>query len=280
MFISDIFKNKKPISFEIFPPKGELSLESFRETMIPLAKLSPDYISVTCSAGGTGHRDRTAMLAGIIKNEFGIEACAHLTCINSDEKRIIEDVECIKANGIENILALRGDISPGGVPGEFRHASDLMKFIDDDELCLGGACYPEGHVESQKPDDDLIHLYGKQQAGAKFLVTQLFFENERFYRFLEKIRKAGITIPVTTGVMPILGKSQISRMIFMCGASLPSEIIRILNRYENDPDSLCKAGIDYAARQIEDLLKNGADGAHIYTMNRPEIATSILEYLK
>lgn len=280
MFISEIFEKKKPISFEIFPPKGELSLESFRETMLPLSKLSPDYISVTCSAGGTGHRDRTAMLAGIIKNEFGIEACAHLTCINSDRKRIEDDVEGIKANGIENILALRGDITENGTPGEFRHANELMRFINDDELCLGGACYPEGHVESLNPDDDLVHLYEKQQSGAQFLVTQLFFENERFYRFIEKARKAGVTIPITTGVMPILGKSQISRMIFMCGASLPSEIIRILNRYENDADSLCKAGIDYAARQIDDLLKNGADGAHIYTMNRPEIATKILEYLK
>ena len=280
MFISEIFKEKKPISFEIFPPKGELSLESFRETMKPLSKLSPDYISVTCSAGGVGHRDRTAMLAGIIKNEFAIEACAHLTCINSDRKRIEEDVEGIKANGIDNILALRGDITENGVPGEFRHASDLMKFIDDPDICIGGACYPEGHVESLNPDDDLVHLYGKQEAGAKFLVTQLFFENERFYRFLEKARKVGVTVPITTGVMPILGKSQISRMIFMCGASLPSEIIRILNRYENDPESLGKAGIDYAARQIEGLLKNGADGVHIYTMNRPEIATQIMEYIK
>ena len=280
MYISEIFKQKKPISFEIFPPKGELSLESFRETMMSLSKLSPDFISVTCSAGGTGHRDRTAMLAGIIKNEFMIEACAHLTCINSDRKKLEDDIEGIKANGIENVLALRGDISPNGVPGEFRHASELMRFIGDRDLCLGGACYPEGHIESLNPDDDLVYLYGKQQAGAKFLVSQLFFENERFFKFIEKARKAGVTIPITAGVMPILGKSQISRMIFMCGASLPSEIIRILNRYENDPQSLSKAGIDYAARQIRALLENGADGAHIYTMNRPEIATQIVDYLK
>ncbi|MGN0636366.1 MAG: methylenetetrahydrofolate reductase [Acutalibacteraceae bacterium] len=277
MRIADIFKEKRPISFEIFPPKGELSMDSFRQTLDALAKLSPDFISVTCSAGGSGGRDRTAALAGIVRREFGIESCAHLTCINSDLATLTEDVNRIHENGVENVLALRGDIIPGAHTGTFHHAVELMDKLKGEGLCLGGACYPEGHIECSDPQEDLRHLYEKQQAGAEFFVTQLFFDNECFYKFMDRARQIGITIPVTAGIMPILSKAQIERMIFTCGASLPSAIIRILNRYENDPESLRKAGIDYAAAQIRDLRQNGADGVHIYTMNRPAIATQIVK---
>ena len=280
MKISDLFQAKKPISFEIFPPKGELSVESFRTTLSALSELSPDYISVTCSAGGSGGRERTAKLAGIIRKEYGIESCAHLTCVNSDAQMLREDVQRLHEHGIENVLALRGDVIPGDGTRVFHYASQLMRHLQGEGFCLGGACYPEGHIECGDPDEDLRHLYEKQQAGASFLVTQLFFDNACFYRFLEKARAIGITIPVTPGIMPILGKAQIERMIFTCGASLPSDIVRILYRYENDPDSLRKAGIDYAVRQIRDLQENGADGIHIYTMNRPQIATEILEGLR
>ncbi|MBQ7541041.1 MAG: methylenetetrahydrofolate reductase [Clostridia bacterium] len=280
MKIADLFREKKPVSFEIFPPKGELSMESFRQTLSALSLLSPDYISVTCSAGGSGGRERTAELAGIIRREYGVESCAHLTCVNSDVQMLREDVRKLHENGVENVLALRGDVIPGAQTRVFRFASELMRHLRDEGFCLGGACYPEGHIECGDPEEDLRHLYEKQQAGASFLVTQLFFDNACFYRFIEKARKLGITIPVTPGIMPILSKAQIERMIFTCGASLPSDIIRILYRYENDPDGLRKAGIDYAVRQIRDLQANGADGIHIYTMNRPQIATEIMEGLR
>ena len=280
MKISDIFQAKKPISFEIFPPKGELSTESFHTTLSALSKLSPDYISVTCSAGGSGGRERTAVLAGAIRRDYGVESCAHLTCINSDETMLREDVQKLHDAGIENVLALRGDVIPGASARVFRHASELMRHLQPEGFCMGGACYPEGHIENADPEADLRHLYEKQEAGASFLVTQLFFDNACFYRFLEKARRIGVTIPITPGVMPILSKAQIERMIFTCGASLPSDIIRILYRYENDAQALREAGIEYAVRQIRDLQANGADGIHIYTMNRPQIATQIMEGLR
>ena len=280
MKIAEIFKQKRPVSFEIFPPKGELSTESFHQTLSALSTLGPDYISVTCSAGGSGGRERTAELAGIIRTQYGIESCAHLTCVNSDAQMLREDVQRLHEHGVENVLALRGDVIPGAQARVFRYASQLMENLRGEGFCLGGACYPEGHIECADPAEDLRHLYEKQQAGAAFLVTQLFFDNTCFYRFIEKARAAGITIPVTPGIMPILSKAQIERMIFTCGASLPADIIRILYRYENDPESLKQAGIEYAVRQILDLQRGGADGIHIYTMNRPQIAMQIMEGLR
>lgn len=280
MKIRDVLREKNPISFEIFPPKGELSMESFRETLSALSALSPDFISVTCSAGGSGNHDRTAELAGIIQKEYGIVSCAHLTCVNSDSVQLAADVERLQANGIENVLALRGDIIPGVSTRVFAHAVELMEYLHGKGFCIGGACYPEGHIECSDPAEDLQYLYLKQQAGAEFFVSQLFFDNDCFYRFLDKAGKIGITIPILPGVMPILSKAQIERMIFTCGASLPSAIIRILTRYEKDPESLRKAGIDYAVSQICELRENGADGIHIYTMNRPQIATQLLDGMR
>ena len=178
------------------------------------------------------------------------------------------------------MLALRGDVIEGVTTRVFSHAIRLMEYLADEGFCIGGACYPEGHIECSDPQADLGYLYDKQQAGAQFFISQLFFDNDCFYRFLDKARAIGIRIPILPGVMPILSKSQIERMIFTCGASLPSAIIRILKRYENDPDALRRAGIDYAVSQIRDLLANGADGVHIYTMNRPQIAADILEGLR
>ena len=280
MRIDSLFREKKPISFEIFPPKGELTMDSFRETLAALSELHPDFISVTCSAGGSGGRDRTAALAGIIRSEYGIEACAHLTCVNSTEEMLAQDVAKLHEAQIENVLALRGDVIADAPGRAYRYASQLMEHLRDEGFCLSGACYPEGHIECADPAEDLQHLYEKQQAGAAYFVSQLFFDNDCFFRFLEKARSIGVTVPVTAGVMPILSQAQIQRMIFTCGASLPSDIIRILNRYASDPDGLRQAGIEYAARQIRDLLERGADGVHIYTMNRPQIATGILDLLK
>ena len=280
MRISDIFKNRTPISFEIFPPKGDLSVETLRDTLSQLKKLSPDFISVTYSAGGTGNSRKTVELASVVKNEFGIESMAHLTCINSDRAAVKGVINELEKNGIENVLALRGDIIDGKEPTDFRVASDLIDFISDEPLCIGAACYPEGHITCESTEKDIAHLKTKQDRGAKFFVSQLFFDNSVFYSFRENYLKAGVTVPVTAGIMPMMSKAQVSRMIFMCGSSLPSEIIRILYKYENDADSLKKAGVEYAARQVRDLLDNGVDGIHLYTMNKPEIASAILEQIK
>lgn len=276
MKISEIFKQKQTLSFEIFPPKGDLTVDALRGTLEELKTLNPDYISVTFSAGGSGNSSKTVDLAGIVKNEYGIEALAHLTCINSDKKSVDATVEKIKSKKIENVLALRGDIVEGNVPTDFLHASDLVKYLQNDGFCIGAACYPEGHVRCESLEKDAEYLKLKQDCGSKFFVTQLFFENRAYYEFLERARKAGVTAPITAGIMPMRSKEQISRMIFMCGASLPSEIIRILNKYENEPEELKKASIEYAAKQVEDLKAHGVDGIHLYTMNKPEIAKGIL----
>lgn len=275
MYIRDIYKQKKlPISFEIFPPKGELHVEQLRGTLEALAGTEPDFISVTCSAGGSGNSQNTPVLTGIIQREYHIPAVAHLTCINSDKAAIDAAVEAIRQNGISNVFALRGDRVPGMETKDFRYGSDLVRYLrDTTDLCLGGGCYPEGHVESDDFDADIRHLREKQDAGAEFFLSQLFFDNTAFYRFIDKARAAGITVPIDAGIMPIMGKSQITRMVFLCGASLPAPVIRMLNRWEHDPEALLQAGKEYAARQIVELARSGAaSGIHIYTMNKPDVA--------
>ena len=275
MYIRDIYKSKKlPISYEIFPPKGELRVEELRGTLAALTGTEPDFISVTCSAGGSGNGKNTAALTGIIEREYGIPSVAHITCVNSTRADVDAAVEDIKSQGISNVFALRGDRLPGSETKDFRYGAELVRYLRErTDFCVGGGCYPEGHVECDDFDADIRHLKEKQDAGAEFFLSQLFFENAAFYRFIEKARAAGITVPVDAGIMPIMGKSQITRMVFMCGASLPSAVIRMVNRYENDPESLLKAGMEYAARQIVELAESGAvSGIHIYTMNKPEVA--------
>ncbi len=275
MYIRDIYRTKKlPISYEIFPPKGELKVETLRDTLDALAGTEPDFISVTCSAGGSGNGKNTAALTGIIEREYGIPAVAHVTCVNSTRAGVDGVIEDIRAQGISNVFALRGDKLPGSVTRDFRYGAELVRYLRErTDFCVGGGCYPEGHVECDDFDADIRHLKEKQDAGAEFFLSQLFFENSAFYRFIDKARAAGVTVPVDAGIMPIMGKSQITRMVFMCGASLPSAVIRMVNRYENDPESLLKAGMEYAARQIIELAESGAvSGIHIYTMNKPEVA--------
>lgn len=284
MFIKDLFSRKKPvISFEIFPPKKDCDVDVIYRTIEQLAGEQPDFISVTYSAGGVGS-EKTVEIASIIKKNFGIESLAHLTCITANSQKIHSTIEELNKNNVENILALRGDI-----PANFKHdgklqyryASDLIREIREyDKFSIGAAAYPEGHIEADDLTSDMINLEKKVKAGADFLITQLFFDNKLFYGFMENKNKYEINIPVSVGIMPVLSKQQIQKMIFMCGASLPSKIIRILNKYENDPDSLRDAGIEYAAEQIDDLLQNDVDGIHIYTMNQPEIAKKILNYIR
>ena len=288
MRIDSIFQQARaagapPVSFEMFPPKGELTLDKAREVAGKMTALKPDFISVTYSAGGSGNKGATAQIASMIAHEFNTPAMAHLTCISLTHAELAEKIAELKAAGVENVLALRGDVPEGAPTGpgcsEFRYAKDLIPELVGAGFCVGAAAYPEGHIECDDLKRSLEHLRMKQDAGASFFVTQLFFDNAYFYRFRELADAAGITVPITAGIMPFMSKQQISRMVFMCGASLPSPVIKILARYEDDPESLRAAGIEYACRQLEDLSAHGVDGLHVYTMNRPSVARAAMAAL-
>ncbi|MGN0989194.1 MAG: methylenetetrahydrofolate reductase [NAD(P)H] [Eubacteriales bacterium] len=276
-----IKRRQKSYSFEIFPPKGDLSIDTARTVLDGIAPLEPTFISVTYSAGGGGNSHKTVGIADMIKNECRVESMAHLTCINSDIEKVKHDADLLRKAGVENILALRGDKVEGGVETDFHHASDLITYLKRNyDFCLGAACYPEAHPQSETLIDDIENLKKKQDAGADFFVSQLFFDNTYFYNFTDKARACGINVPLCAGVMPILGRSQIERMVYMCCASLPAAIVRLLNKYADDPESLRKAGIEYAAKQCVELVDAGVDDVHIYTMNQPDIAKTIVEYIK
>ena len=264
--------SRPTLSFEIFPPKGDLDHRTAREVAGGLAPLGPDFISVTYSAGGCGNKHSTNDVAEIIQSDFDTVCVAHLTCAGATASSIAASIEDLHAHNIENVLALRGDIPAGVEPAEFRFAKDLIPTLADAGFCVGAAAYPEGHIDCDSLRLNVEHLRQKQDAGASFLVTQLFFDNDCFYRFREGAEAAGITVPITAGIMPFMSKAQIQRMVFMCGASLPSPIIKLLARYEDDPASLRQAGIEYACRQLTDLQAHGVEGLHVYTMNNPEIA--------
>lgn len=280
MRIKELYNSKRPVvSFEVFPPKKDDEIEVIYESLGIMASLSPDFISVTFGAGGTGNGNRTSEISSSIQNNHGISAMAHMTCIGAEKDEIRQMLDEMKEGGVHNILALRGDLPEGRQnTGSYRYASELIRDIrSHGDFCIGAACYPEGHIECDNLIKDTEHLLRKQEAGADFLITQLFFDNEYFYRFLDRARAGGITIPISAGVMPILGKQQIERMIFLCGASLPSDIIKLLHKYRNNPSDLRKAGIEYSAKQVEDLIAHGVDGVHIYTMNKPAIAGACME---
>lgn len=276
MKISKKYNQGKPvISFEIFPPKKDGDMDALTPVLTALAAQSPDFISVTCGAGGTGGRNKTVEVAQMLKNDHGVEPMAHLTCITSDSAGIAAALENMKMAGIENVLALRGDIPEGydAAGAEYSYAKELIADIKKQSgICVAGAAYPEGHINCEDDALNIEHLKQKQEAGAEFFVTQLCFDNEYILRFKEKAVSAGVTAPISIGVMPMMSKAQISRMIFMCGASLPSKMIKLLNKYEDDAEGLLKAGMEYAGDQIENLIRSGADGVHIYSMNKPQIA--------
>ncbi len=280
MKISELFRNGKTVfSFEIFPPKKDGQISNLHETLAQLSELNPDFISVTHGAGGSVPGCSTAEVASIIKDKFHTETIVHLTCVNStcaDVDTIIEDLQ---SRGIENVLALRGDINPDIPPKkDFSHASDLIAYMKErSSLGFSGACYPEGHVESESLDADIANLRIKVDAGAEHLISQLFFDNAAFYEFRDKARAAGISVPIEAGIMPCVNANQIRRMVSMCGASLPPKFTHIIARYENNPEAMRDAGIAYAIDQIVDLAANGVDGIHLYTMNNPYIARKICE---
>lgn len=282
--IANIFKNKskKPvISFEIFPPKRDELLKNIDATLAVLADMHPDFISVTFGAGGSVTNSATVEIASKIK-KLGIESVAHLTCLNYSKAEILTMIRNLEANGIENILALRGDRNPNVPPkNDFAHACDLIKFVrENSSLSISAACYPEGHPEAESRVSDIRHLKEKVDAGATHLISQLFFDNDVFYRFQENVKIAGIDLPVDAGIMPVVNKAQIERMITLCGASLPVKFQKILARYENDKVALFDAGMAYAVNQIIDLIASGVDGIHIYTMNNPRIADKLTSAIK
>lgn len=284
MKIKDLFKkNKTLLSFEIFPPKKDYAVDTIYDTIHDLKDLEPDYISVTYGAGGTS-KDRTVEIASKIKNEYQIEALAHLTCISSTSEEIDETVEALRKNNINNILALRGDMPEGddqSISTEYTYASDLIQQINKKgDFSIGGACYPEGHLECDSRIQDIKHLKEKVDAGVDFLITQLFFDNELFYRFMEELDLAGINIPVSAGIMPVLNAKQILRIQKLSGCSLPPKFKRILEKYEHNPEALKEAGEAYALEQIIDLMAWGIDGIHLYTMNKSETARKIAENIK
>lgn len=277
MDITSLFgKNRPVLSFEIFPPKRGGDLGSIRETLSCLYELHPDFISVTFGAGGVGGNG-TCEVAHIIKHDFGVTPLVHLTCRGFSKREIGDILNRLDGDGITNILALRGDASPDQtVTGDFEHASDLISFIKTQgDFHISAACYPEGHTEAVSLAADLRNLKKKVDAGASHLISQLFFDNELFYSFLEKTEIAGIGVPIEAGIMPVVNKCQIERMVSLCGASLPPKFRRILSRYEDYPEALRDAGIAYAVDQIVDLSAHNVDGIHLYTMNNPLIAEKI-----
>lgn len=270
-------KGRTVFSFEVFPPKKTSGIETVYGTLEQLSDLKPDYISVTFGAGASTANNYTCEIAAAIKNKYGIEPVAHLTCVNCSRQELPQMLERLKSEGVENILALRGDINPEYQPKtDFRYASEMVSFIRGcGDFGISGACYPECHYEAPDIITDILNLKKKVDAGVTELVTQLFFDNRVFYDFRDKARIAGINVPIAAGIMPVTNKKQIERMVTMCGASLPQKFSKMIQRYENNPEALVDAGIAYAADQIVDLIANGIDGIHLYTMNNPYVARKI-----
>lgn len=278
MKVREIFNNKTVFSFEVFPPKKTSSIDVIYQTLDELRDLHPDFISVTFSAGGSGNAQFACDIASRIK-ESGITPVIHLPCINYTKDEISATLAEINKRGIENILALRGDINPDIPPKcEFAHASDLITYLrEHGDYDIAGACYPECHPDSDTLDEDIDNLKKKVDAGADHLITQLFFDNDSFYDFLDKVRAKGINVPIEAGIMPVVNKNQIERMVTTCGASLPRKFVKIMQRYEHQPEALRDAGIAYAINQIVDLAASGVDGIHLYTMNNAYVARKISE---
>lgn len=289
MKIQELFEPGNPnnpgraiLSFEVFPPKRDLPIESVYGQLSALCALKPDFISVTYGAGGKGTNNRTAEIASRIKHNYGVESVAHLTCVSNTKEDVDRITEELRLNNIENILALRGDLPEGvELAEDFLHANELTAYLKEKGgFDIAGACYPETHPESAGEIADIQNLKKKVDAGATHLISQLFFDNETFYRFRDNCVLAGINVPIEAGIMPVVKKEQIERMVTLCGASLPAPFVRVMNRYGDDPEQMMDAGIAYAIQQIIDLLAAGVDGIHLYTMNNPYVATQITEAIR
>lgn len=283
MKLSELFEKKKPtLSFEVFPPKSSDTYENVKIATEGIARLKPDYMSVTYGAGG-GTSDYTVDIAADILKNFGVTPLAHLTCLSSGKDKINGVLSQLKENGIENILALRGDIPADADLNrkrEYHYAYELIEDIKKyGDFCIGGACYPESHTESHNSEDDIRHLKEKVDAGCDFLTTQMFFDNSILYSFLYKIREAGINVPIVAGIMPVTNAKQIKRICELSGTYLPRRFKSIVDRFGDNPDAMKQAGIAYATEQIIDLLANGVNHIHVYSMNKPDVAESIQKNL-
>ncbi len=282
MKISELLKGSSlMLSFEVFPPKTETAFESVKSATEEIAKLKPSFMSVTYGAGG-GTSRYTLEIAKNIKERYGVPSLAHLTCVSSTKETVREKIGEIKAAGIQNIMALRGDIPPAFADADrsgwdYRHAIDLILELKetDPDFCIGGACYPEIHPESANQKEDILHLKEKVDAGCDFLTTQMFFDNNLLYNFLYKIRESGITVPIIPGIMPITNANQIERAIKLSGSFIPQRFKSLVDKFGSDPDAMKQAGIAYATDQIIDLYANGITNVHVYSMNNPDVAMKI-----
>ena len=283
MKIRDILKDERPtISFEVFPPKTMDNYASVERAATEIAKLHPDFMSITYGAGG-GTSDYTVNIASDLMHRYDTNVLAHLTCVSSTREKVKDVLGKLKEQKIENILALRGDIPANTdtpLPGQYHYASELIEDIKSQgDFCIGAACYPEGHVEAANQKEDIRNLKTKVDAGVDFLTTQMFFDNSILYSFLYRIREAGITVPVLAGIMPVTNVKQIKRSCDLSGTYLPTRFKSIADKFGNNPAAMKQAGIAYATEQIIDLLANGVKGIHVYYMNKPEVAAAIMNNL-
>ena len=279
--IEELKKETPTLSFEVFPPKTDTAFENVRAAVEEIAKLCPSFMSVTYGAGG-GTSRYTLDIAKKIRDEYGVPSLAHLTCVSSTRETVAERIRDLKAAGIENIMALRGDLTPELVGADrsgwpYRNAVDLIRELKESgaDFCIGGACYPEVHPESADQKTDIQHLKEKVEAGCDVLTTQMFFDTNLLYNFLYKIREAGITVPVVPGIMPITNAKQVERAIQMSGSFMPQRFKALVDKFGSDPAAMMQAGIAYATDQIIDLYANGVNHVHVYTMNKPEVAAKI-----
>ena len=282
--ISQLYRQKPCVfSIECFPPKQTTKCAAMQDTLRHMKALDPDFISVTYGAGGSAGGVSSVQVASFLKNELGIQPLAHVLCMGSDRQKAAAQLEALRAAGVRDVLVLRGDRTPLRPESpDFHHACDLMDFIRDTapDISFAGACYPEGHPEAESLAADVANLRHKQQAGASHLVSQLFFDNGKYYRFLNMARKAGVTLPISAGVMPIVRRSQIERTVALSSASLPSAFTRMISRWQDDPQSLYQAGIEYAVEQLRDLIEGGADGVHLYAMNDAGVAAAVYDGIR
>ncbi len=282
MKISDILAGKEPtLSFEVFPPKTSDNFESVEKATGEIAKLNPDFMSVTYGAGGSTSKFTTEIASNVKK--LGVTPLAHLTCVNATKDSLDAQIESLKANGIENILALRGDL-PQGVESTddwvYKHASELIPIIKEHgDFCIGGACYPEKHPESDNSWSDIENLKIKVDAGCEFLTTQMFFDNNIFFNYLYKVRDAGIKVPIVAGIMPVTNAKQMDRIYKLSQAYLPHRFVALLDKFKDNPEAMRQAGIAYATDQIIDLIASGINNIHIYTMNKPSTALQLQKNL-
>lgn len=279
MRIREMIDNKMTLSFEVYPPKLDKPVEPLLEVLDKFSGFRPDFISCTYGAGGT-NKGRSAEICEAIKNK-GMECLTHFTCIGSDRESIKKDLRGYLELGVENVLALRGDFPRGttGTMGDFSHANELIEYISEiyPEFCIAGACYPEKHIASKTAEEDIAHLRQKQDAGAELLISQLCYNVDSFERFLERIRRAGVIIPISVGILPVLSFEGIKRMTFSNGVSIPAELSELFGKYGEDPEDFKKAGKEYTVNLINRYINIGVDGVHLYTLNKYDDVAEILE---